>query len=106
MNPATARNANNYQVDWISTRRVKKKLTQVLHPLAIRVDYNAATDSVDLMLAGKQAFTDGGQITVVAGPPGGVSSSAGVFLDGNNEGLAGDNGVFSISAKARGIARK
>ena len=78
MNQATAGSPGNYQVDWISTKRVKKKPTQILHPLAITVDYNAATDSVDLMLAGKQAFADGGQITVVATPPGGVGISAGV----------------------------
>jgi hypothetical protein len=105
MNPATAGNASNYQVAWISTKRVKKKPMQVLHPVPISVQYNAASDSVNLLLAGTQAFKDGGQITVVAAAPGGVSSALGVLLDGNNQGTPGDNGVFAILPKARGITR-
>ncbi len=105
MNPATAGNAGNYQVESISRKRVKKKSTQVLHPVPIRVQYNAASDSVDLLLAGKQAFKSGGQITVVATTPGGVSSALGVLLDGNNEGTAGDNGTFTILSKAAGVTR-
>jgi hypothetical protein len=106
MNPATTGNPSNYQVDWISIRRVKKKQVQVLHPLPISVQYTAATDSVELLLNGSQAFTKGGQITVIGTAPGGVSSAAGVLLDGNNQGMPGDNGVFMILTKARGVARK
>ena len=36
MNAATAGNAGNYQVDWRSTKRVKKKLTTLLHPVPFR----------------------------------------------------------------------
>ena len=106
MNAATAGNPNNYQLDWISTKKQKKKPPkQILHQMLITVDYNAATDSVTLTFKGKQAFTDGGQITVIAARPGGVSSAAGVLLDGNNEGVAGDNGVFMILPKGKAVTR-
>jgi hypothetical protein len=42
---------------------------------------------------------------VIASPPDGVSDASGVLLDGNHEGIAGDNGVFTILPKARGITR-
>ena len=105
MNPATAGNAGNYQVGWFSTRRVKRKISQVFHPVPIQVQYNAANDSVSLLLTGKQEFAKGGQITVIAAPPGGVSDASGVSLDGGDTGQAGDNGVFTIVPKARGITR-
>ena len=98
MNPATAGSASNYKVDSISTKRVKKKPVQVLHPVPITVKYSAASDSVSLLLKGSQAFATGGKITVVAAPTGGVSSALDVLLDGNDL-------VFSILSKARGITR-
>jgi hypothetical protein len=105
MNPATAGNVANYEVDWISIKRIKHKKVQVLHRLPIRAVYNAGGHSVSLLISGKQAFTQGGQIAVIAAPPGGVSSASGVLLDGNNEGRAGDNGKFTILPKARGVDR-
>ena len=105
MDPATAGNAANYQVDWMSTKRIKRKTVQVLHPVPIRAVYNAVDQSVSLLLSGKQAFAQGGQITVIAAPPGGVTSALGVLLDGNDEGQAGDNGTFTILPRARGIDR-
>ena len=105
MDSATAGNAANYQVDWISTRHVKRKQVQVLHPIRIRAVYDAPDQSVSLLLSGKQAFAHGGKITVISTPPGGVSSAAGVLLDGNDEGQPGDNGTFTIRPRARGIQR-
>ena len=102
MNAATAGNASNYQLGWTSTKKVKKKVVTILHPVAFRVQYSDSNDSVSLLLIGKQAFAKGGQITVIAAPPDGVSSAAGVLLDGNDEGVAGDNGVFTILPRARG----
>jgi hypothetical protein len=61
---------------------------------------------VSLLLSGHEAFAKGGQITVVASPPSGVSSASGVLLDGNDRGTAGDNGVFTILPKATGIVRR
>jgi hypothetical protein len=105
MDPATAGNAANYQVDWISTKHIKRKKVQVLHPVPIRVVYDAMDHSVSLLLSGKQAFAHGGRITVISTPPGGVSSAASVLLDGNDEGQPGDNGTFTILPRARGIQR-
>lgn len=100
MNPATAGNAGNYEVDWLSTKRVKRKTVQIFHPLAVHAQYNAATNSVSLLLSNQQKFAKGGRITLIATPPGGVSGAAGVALDGNDEGVAGDDGVFTILANA------
>jgi hypothetical protein len=59
-----------------------------------------------LLLSGKQAFKQGGEITVNAMPPGGVTSALGVLLDGNDEGIAGDDGVFTIVPKGSGVTRQ
>ncbi len=105
MDPATAGNAANYQVNWISTKRVKRKKVMVLHPVPIRVVYDAVDHSVSLLLRGKQAFATGGQITVIGASSVGVSSASGSLLDGNDEGHAGDNGTFTILPRARGVQR-
>ena len=105
MNPATASNAGNYQLSWVSTQKVKKKPVTILHPVPITTQYDAATNAVDLSLSGKQAFAKGGELTVIAAPPDGISSSAGTMLDGNDEGVAGDNGTFTILPNGSGITR-
>ena len=66
MNAATAGNATNYEVDWVSTKRVKKTTKKIYHPLPIRVQYSDSDHSVTLTLSTKQAFAKGGQITVTA----------------------------------------
>jgi hypothetical protein len=71
MIPATASNAANFQLNWTSTRRVKKRTVNVLHPVPFSVQYSPSSNSVSLLLSGKQAFAKGGQITVFAGPGGG-----------------------------------
>jgi hypothetical protein len=108
MNSSTAGNPGNYQVDWISIKRVKKKgVVTVLHPVAVRsATYSSANASVTVTTsAGKSTFAKGGQITVIAAPPNGVTGGSGVALDGNNEGVAADNGLFTILASAGGITR-
>jgi hypothetical protein len=86
------------------TRRVKKKKVTFFQPVGFRLAYNAATNTASLLVTG-QKFKKGGRLTVTASPPNGISSASGVFLDGNNEGLSGDNGVFTILPNARGIIR-
>jgi hypothetical protein len=56
------------------------------------------------LLSGKQKFSKGGQITLIAAPSGGISSSAGGLLDGNGDGTGGDNAIFNISSNARSIS--
>ncbi|MFI5460432.1 MAG: hypothetical protein ACHRXM_33870 [Isosphaerales bacterium] len=96
MDPSTAGLAANYQVDSAVTKRVKKKRMTVLKPVNFTAAYNQSTNSVTLTIKGKQPFTKGGQIQVIAAPPNGVSSEAGVLLDTSDT-------VLTIVAKARGI---
>jgi hypothetical protein len=96
MNPATAGLTANYQVTFTTTQRVKKKQVTVLEPVVVRPTYNASLRSVTLTIVGKQRFVKGGQITVIATPPSGVSSTTGDFLAANDT-------VFIILPKASGI---
>ncbi len=71
---ASATNAANYQVGATSTRRVKKQIRRILHPITgFSVAYSVANDSVTLTFAGKQTFKTGGQITVIGSPPSGIT---------------------------------
>lgn len=75
MNPGTAGVAANYQLNMITTKKVHKKIQQVLKPVGFQVSYNAGNNSVQLTLIGKQTFPKGGKVTVLASPTGGVSSA-------------------------------
>ena len=97
MNMGTAGDADNYQVDSTSTKKVKKHRVTVLHPVGFSATYDPSSDSVTLATSSKQkTFAKGGLITVNASPPGGVSSAAGAFLTGTT--------VFTIFANASGIS--
>ena len=93
MDPLSVTNTNNYQLDWVSTRRVKRKLETLLHPVAIKsATYNASIDAVVLLTGTtKSTFAKGGQLTVINSPPSGVDSAAGAFLGGTT--------VLTISPK-------
>jgi hypothetical protein len=96
LNSSSATNSANYQVDTITTKRVKKQTQRSLHPITnFSVSYSASSDSVTLTFAGKQSFPTGGQITVLSGPSGGVITASGVTLS--------ENTVFSISSGGRNI---
>jgi hypothetical protein len=101
---SSAGNAANYQVTTAVTKRVKRRKVTLYQPVGFQVVYNAATHVASLLVTG-QKFLKGGRITVIASPPNGVSSVSGGLLDGNGDGVGGDNAVFSILAKARGIIR-
>ena len=96
MNPSTAGLTANYQVTFTTTKRIKKKHVTVHKPVVFRATYNASRNSVTLTIVGKQKFAKGGQITVIATPPDGVSSATGDFLAANDT-------VFNILPKARDI---
>jgi exo-beta-1,3-glucanase (GH17 family) len=101
MDPGTAGDAADYQVAmWVRRRR---KL--VLRPVRFRATYDAATHSVSLILRGGGKFPRGGRVTALASSPGGISAASGTLLDGSNEGAAGNDGVFRILPRARGITR-
>ena len=96
LNPATATNRSDFQLASITTKKVKKKTVKILKPItSFTVSYNAANDSVNLTLIGKQAFATGGQLTVIGTPPNGVSGASGGALGGTN--------VFAISKNGKAI---
>ena len=96
LNQASATNRLNYQLDAITTKKVKKKVKTILHPITkFTVSYIPATDSVDLTLIGTQTFPTGGRLTIVNRPTGGVESATGALLAGKT--------VFAISKNGRTI---
>ena len=105
MNPATVGNAADCQIEARVMKRVKRKRTQVPQRVAFRSTYDPSKNSVNLTLVGKQTFAAGGQITLISSPPSGISSAQGIFLDGNKDGVPGDNATFKILPNAKGISR-
>jgi hypothetical protein len=105
MDPASAGNAGNGQVDRTSPSRGKRKEANLLHPVPCNVRYDTTTHSVSLLLAGKQSFTPGSRITVIPAPSDKCSGASGVLLNGSDQGQAGDNDVFTFLPKATGITR-
>jgi hypothetical protein len=96
LNSSSAMSNSNYQVDTIATKRVKKQTRRIVHPITgFSLAYSVANDSVTLTLAGKQTFRTGGQITVVGGPPAGVTGVSGAGLSRSI--------VFTISPGGRNI---
>ena len=92
LNSAAAANAANYQVDTITTKKVKKKKETILHPITnFTVSYLAASDAVEITLGAKETFPTGGQITVL----GGLTTAAGGTLTGP--------AVFTISKGGKSI---
>ena len=68
LNAAAADTAANYQLDTVTTKKVKKKIETTLHPVAnFAVSYIAASDAVQLTFGSKHAFPMGGRITVLPG---------------------------------------
>ncbi len=95
MDPGTADDPANYQLDSVTTKKAKK----VLHGVGIlSATPNGSNTTVRLATSATQkTFAKGGQITVIYTPPNGISSAAGVPL------AAGDS-TFIISPKATSIA--
>jgi ELWxxDGT repeat protein len=86
LDAAAASNPAHYQVDTLTTGRVKGKVKHILHPITnFTVSYAAASDAVTITFAGKETFRTGGQITVL----GGVTTASGGPLGGPT--------VFTIS---------
>ncbi len=79
LDAAAAANAANYQVDTVTTKKIKGKKETILHPITnFAVSYLAASDAVQLTLGSKQTFPTGGQITVL----GGLTTASGGALTG------------------------
>jgi len=83
MNPSTTGFSSNYIVqNYVQVRvkvgkRYQKQLQ--LRPIGFSLQY--PSNNTVKLITGKQAFKYGGQITLVASPPTGISSAAGAFLN-------------------------
>jgi hypothetical protein len=99
LDPSRAQNAANYTV----TQSVKHGHKTSIKPVPLTAVYNPAAKSVSLILVGKPKFTIGGQIVVNAAPSSGITDSSGIALDGNNEGVPGDNAVLTVLRKGKGL---
>jgi hypothetical protein len=96
LNQASATNRLNFQLGTVTTKKVKKKVTTILHPITnFTVSYIPSTDSIDLTLIGTQTFPTGGRLTIVNRPPGGVAGASGAPLAGTT--------VLAISKKGSTI---
>ncbi len=92
LNASAAINPANYQVATVSTKKVKKKVQHILHPIpGFTVSYGASDDSVTIHLARPEKFPNGGQITFL----GGLTSASGGTLSGTS--------VFAISKGGKSI---
>ena len=76
----------------MSTKKVKKKVEHILHPVTnFTVTYPAASDAVMIAFTGKETFPTGGQLTVL----GGLTTASGSTLTGP--------AVYTISKGAESI---
>jgi predicted outer membrane repeat protein len=82
LDPAAASNPANYQIDLVTTKKVRKTVKRFLHPLPnFAVSYTPSELAADLNLGSAQTFPTGGRITVLAG----VTSGSGTVLEGTTE---------------------
>ena len=96
LNSASATTPGNFQVDTVSTKRVKKLTKRVLHPITkFSTSYNASNNSITLKFVPSQTFKTGGQLTVLGGASRGVTGASGASLTSNQ--------VFTISAGGKTI---
>ena len=92
LNAAAAANAANYEVDTITTKKIKKKTQQLLHPITnFTVSYLAASNAVEIAFAANDTFPTGGQITVLNG----LTTASGGMLSGT--------AVFTVSKGGKSI---
>jgi hypothetical protein len=90
LNPASATNSANYQVDNVIEKRVKKKVERILEPIT---EFNVSyiNDAVTIVLARRETFKTGGQITILNS----LAGASGAALAGTP--------VFTISKGGKGI---
>ena len=83
LDAAAADNAANYQVDTVSTKKVKKKVETIFHPITkFTVSYLADSDAVEIKFGSNEKFPTGGQITILGGmttTQGGTLSGTAIF---------------------------
>jgi hypothetical protein len=90
LNGASAANSANYQVDNVTTKRVKKKVMRIRQPITnFNVSYG--DDAVTIAFASQEKFKTRGQITVQSG------------VTGASDGSLGGTTVFTISKGGRSL---
>jgi hypothetical protein len=88
----TAANPANYKIDSVGTKKIKRKVELVAHPLtSFTVAYSPGSSKVTIAFTAKETFPDGGQITVLSG----VTGDSGAALAGTT--------VFTISKGGKRI---
>jgi hypothetical protein len=93
LDPAAASNPANYEIDLLATKRARKSVKRILHPLSnFTVSYAPSKLAVALNLGSTQTFPTGGQITVLAG----VTSGSGTVLEGTTK--------FTVSKGGKSVA--
>ncbi len=92
LSTASVSNTGIFQLDTVTTKRVKRKLVTVLHPIKkFTVSYVASSNAIEVKLGSAQTFPTGGQLTVL----GGVTTASGSTLSGP--------AVFTISKGGKRI---
>ncbi len=95
MNASTAGSHPNYQVGVVVNKKFKKKTMKQLQTVSFNAVYNPSNNTLTLSIIGNQPFKSGGQITINAGAPNGVTSADSILLSGNT--------VFHILPGAKNI---
>jgi hypothetical protein len=90
LNPASATNSADYQVDNVTKKRVKKKVERILQPIT-KFNVSYSNDAVTIVLARRETFKTGGQITILNS----LAGASGAALAGTT--------VFTISKGGKGI---
>jgi hypothetical protein len=90
LNPASATNPANYQVDSVTSKRVKKKSQRILHQIT-KFNVSYSNDAVTINLALRETFKTGGQITILNS----LAGASGTALAGTT--------VFTISKGGKSI---
>ncbi len=93
LNPATAGNPANYQIDSVTKKKSKKGGETILHPITnFTVSYVPARGGSRDRVSATETFPTGGQLTVLSG----ITTASGGTLTGN--------AVFTISKGGKSIS--
>jgi hypothetical protein len=96
LNASTAQSVADYALTTAGKKGVHKAAKGIqlaLNPAA----YDRALHEVTLTPSKPFALTNPVQLLVNGTPPSGLQDSSGRFIDGNDDGIGGDNGVFVIT---------
>ena len=98
LNASTAQNVAEYVLTTAGKKGVHK--TAKGNSLALSsAAYDRARQEVTLTPSKPFALTNPVQLVVNGAQPGGLQDSSGRFIDGNNDGVGGDNGQFVITRR-------